>query len=821
LIFSLLFGILTGFFMKKLFLNFRAYLPAILVVGVLLIPEIIFAQSVNASTEPGSDTLKALAELSGVIIEILTFLALLMLNFFGDLLGTDMITGKEAMEAIRPMWMWVRNLTNIMFVGVLLFLAFSNLFSSLGFGGEGGSWTIKEKLPKLIIAIIAINFSLLGLKVVIDAINVGTVAILGIADNRLEPDINGLRKTLKGSRSWVKIDKTRKEEIETSITVDSNEKILTPDEVSEINVKSGIDCTNTWDKFTADGTKTCDADGCAIFAESGSDWFVCRGFTEAINDMFCRNWIQMDKGDDATQARRDYAEGDDKCVFMMQPEKFETILEPGSEPGQNLFGAFGSVFMHLERLPALGADINSLGAVVTNTLFSAILAIAFIVALVAIFIAMVSRVIVLWITLVFSPLLIGASILGVDGGKGGDISEKIVTHLIMPLKVAAAFAIGFVMMSAMMEWHADTTESTFIFGSALSQLGIDEYGFLWQIATIVIFWKVAFWAVEGSLADTLVQGVRSAAEIVGESAARSLTIDRPMFSVGTGENKSEFSVGSLLKMPQLYSNYNSRKAQLMDEGLENVLGWKKVGFAKVIQESKMDAKSVDSVKKVIIQAKDLNEFISNKDQFADKIKFTFGAGVADKFRTINNIDDVNTALKEIAVNTGESPITLQLSDFGNSEKEEGKSPVKVGGTEVRTYGELKDVAKGQTLKVEQMPGIMSLPGAPSTIKDLLGNIKDLNVTFAKGIKIDGTKAYMNLKSDKKGTVQPVILDLAGVSDLNGLNAKIGTLKDEQKADMGSDDTIKKELLQTAGLSEGTHQWNSTENKFEVKSTPPT
>lgn len=592
--------------MKKLFIRFRAYLPVIFVIGLLLLPNIGFAQ--ETPLDPGSDTLEGLADVLGLIISVLTFLALLMINFFGELLGTSMITGPEPMAAIQPMWMWVRNLTNILFVGVLLFLAFSNLFSSLGVGGEGGNWTIKEKLPKLIIAIVAINFSLLGFKVVIDAINVGTVAILGIADHRLEPDMTGIQEVLSGTRTWIKIDEDRQKAIKESLDNGYS------DEKSDIDVAGGNDCSTQWGTFINDNSSSCtDESKCALFAKDGSDIFVCRGFTESINDLFCRDWIE-ESGD----GYADQVGGDDKCLFMMKKDSFSTMITPKSEPGQNLFAAFGSVFMHLEKLPALGAEINSLGSVVTNTLFSAILAIAFIVALVAVFIAMVVRVILLWVVLVFSPLLVGASILGVDGGKGGDISGKIVTHLIMPLKVAAAFAVGFVMMSAMVEWHTETGETSFVFGPALSQLGVNEYAFLWQIATIVLFWMVAFWAVEGSLADKLIQGVKGAAETLATVTAKSLTVDRPMFTVGTGDKESQFSLGSVLAAPSALANAKQARDNKMKATMAQAFGITQSDFAKGLQGKTFS--NVEDFKRYLLSAGSKGEAGSHYKEIAEALR---------------------------------------------------------------------------------------------------------------------------------------------------------------------------------------------------------
>jgi len=651
--------------MKKFISRFRGYLPVILFIGLLLIPALGFAQDADASQ--GSTALKGLAAISGVIIEVLTFLALLMLNFFGDLLGTEMITGEEAMRNIVPMWRWIRDLTNILFVGVLLFLAFSNLFSSFGVGGEGGNWTIKEKLPKLIIAIIAINFSLLGFRVAIDAVNVGTVAIFGIADTKLEPDINGLNNKLKTSHTWIKIDDKQQKDLK---------KGKIPVEINTESIAGGGDCGKEWDNAFTDGAcKTLLAKGkdktdCILTGIKEGEIYACRGFRESINDLFCRKWVTWKKGDYTKQAQ-----ADNKCVFMIK-DNFDTILTPKSEPGQNLFAAFGSVFMHLERLPALGADINNLNDVLLNTLFSVILALAFIVALVVVFIAMLGRLIVLWIALVFSPLLVGASILGIDGGKGGEISGKIVTHLIMPLKIAAAFAVGFVMMSAMVEWNGGDAESSFIFGSALSQLGQNEYSFLWQIATIVLFWMAAFWAVEGSVADTLIKQIQTGAELLATTTAKTLTIDRPLFTVGTAGKEVEFSLGTLFAAPKLYSIHEGKKVEKQKENLNDFMGWNtKTGFTKTMDE--FDLKKTGASLQAMLLTGTAEQVLASikNGTLATKMKLVgFKEDEIKQLDGVTDIGGINTLLNSLKNTT---TTNLKSSDFGKTATATGtKSPTE-------------------------------------------------------------------------------------------------------------------------------------------------
>ena len=148
-----------------------------LVLLMLLLPNIGFA------AEP--DILQNFGKMAAVMIHLLVAVFLLIVQFGGDLLGTEFITGDNIMVSLLPMWRFFRNITNIGFVLILLFIAASNLYSSFASDG-GGEWTIGKKLPKVIFAMIAVNFSLLFFRVAIDFVNVGTISILSITDRAIE-----------------------------------------------------------------------------------------------------------------------------------------------------------------------------------------------------------------------------------------------------------------------------------------------------------------------------------------------------------------------------------------------------------------------------------------------------------------------------------------------------------------------------------------------------------------------------------------------------------------------------------------------------------
>ncbi len=455
----------------------------------------------NNSKSSGNVTknvLEDVAQVLSVFISILTFLSLLILDWGGTLIGTDMITGPEVMEAIRPMWVIVRNLTNIGFVIVLLFLAFANLFT---FGQ--GNWTIKEKLPRIIMALIAINFSLLTFKVVIDAVHVGTISLLSISDTALQArEADGLTKLMEQ-----RFDK------------------------------------NTYEK-------------CAGTKEDG-----CLSFEETIAEMFC----------DKDTAGKFKEPLEENCLFTINPSYTEEgggiSITANNESARNLFLAFGVFFQHLERLPMLSAKLSNWTGVLDNVIFSGIMALAFMVALVCVFLALLVRVAILWIAMIFSPLIFAGSIMEF-GDKASTATDMIFKALIMPLKIAGAFAVTFVMLTAMADVNfSGEAGNLVILGPALSQFGTNAYAILWQIMTVVIFWKVAFWALEDSpISGMIIEKIKAGAETAGGYIAKTATVDQTVIPVGAGGQK--IGLSALSKFPELLGRSRDREMEKQGRTLE-------------------------------------------------------------------------------------------------------------------------------------------------------------------------------------------------------------------------------------------------------------
>lgn len=419
-------------------------------------PDLAFAQSGATN-----DALKNFAEIAATLVHVITAIAMIMVQFFPAIWGSELITGDQVTEMLRPMWIYIRNLTNIAFVGMILFLAFSNLVTS----GKGiKDWNIKSKLGPVILGLVAINFSLLAMRVLVDVVHVGTVALLSIADPIIET--RGVN------------------------------------DISDYYARS-VD-TKTFEP--------CDAAG-------GSS--TCKSIRDITNNTFCAS--------------------DDACLFKIKEiSAIKAEAEKMNSPEKkNIMLGFATFFMKLESLPLLSADTGGLLDVLDSTIFSLIFGVAYLLALMAMFVVLLVRVVMMWLFIIFSPILVTSWVFGFNIPM---ISDNFWKYLLVPVKAAGALAFGFVMISALetmtipVEYYTSVIEP----GASLKNLwGPDEFGgwrMLWKVLTVVLFWKVVF---DFALKDIegvsgIVGGIKNFGEKAGQAGLTMAADNVPIGIPGVG-----------------------------------------------------------------------------------------------------------------------------------------------------------------------------------------------------------------------------------------------------------------------------------------------
>lgn len=165
----------------------RAYLVPLMLLGLFIHPGLAFA---GADTD--EDVQETLASLLSTFLTFLQAILWPVLMAIGDLMDTSLILGPGMEERLKQIWVILRDLVNISFVLVLLFVAFYNV---LGLGGGEGELAIKTALPKIVLGLVLVNFTFLGGRVILDLTNVATTAVFALPNSIMVTDKEGIKAT--------------------------------------------------------------------------------------------------------------------------------------------------------------------------------------------------------------------------------------------------------------------------------------------------------------------------------------------------------------------------------------------------------------------------------------------------------------------------------------------------------------------------------------------------------------------------------------------------------------------------------------------------
>ena len=153
-------------------------LAVLALMAIIVIPQFAFAQGTIPFSSPEIEKIyQQMVSFLLVIMEFMQRLIWPVLLMIGGLLKTDILYSAGMEEAMLAIWTNIRNIVNILFVLILLGIAFYNVM-----GGKQQDYHIKAILPKFVIALIAVNFSFLMVKVLVDGVSVVTTAIFALPD---------------------------------------------------------------------------------------------------------------------------------------------------------------------------------------------------------------------------------------------------------------------------------------------------------------------------------------------------------------------------------------------------------------------------------------------------------------------------------------------------------------------------------------------------------------------------------------------------------------------------------------------------------------
>ena len=464
----------------------------------------------------------------------------------GGLLNNELIFTNGMDQRLYDIWVQIRNIVNIVFVIVLVGIA---LYSVLGISSENSQYSIKTVLPKLIVGIIAVNFSFLGIKVILDATTVVTTAIFAIPNQTL------------GTLQDMKV-------------VDSSDK----DVVEELCKKM----------YGSDGTVD--------------------DFNEKINDLMYKNFAatkpgvlnQRDKAATIKSAIEADKEGNLKAEFTDYQKANKPICEAKNNKlaltsnGEDFLSKFrsnnaalamainmgGILFIDRSTGLSTGSDIMQLAI---GIVFSFALNVVYMFAFLTLFLVLIARLVVVWISLAFSPIIVlGMTVPGMEKiDMFKKIQDSFVKHVTAPIVIAITMTIGWVMLSALSSLGLETASAPgSVMGMAVPGIplpGLETMqSLIAAICTAAVVWMGATSAAEGTYVDGVVKSVGGVLTKAGKFIGRAPFMYAPILPIQLKDREGNTRNASLSEAfggtENLMTNFRQAQAQKQREFGQQVWG---------------------------------------------------------------------------------------------------------------------------------------------------------------------------------------------------------------------------------------------------------
>ena len=386
------------------------------------------------------------------------------INFFafqiGNFLGTDYVYEGSMGKMLQKIWVITRNLVNIVFVFLLLIMALQTIFNP-GFGMD----ELKKKLLLFVAIVVAVNFSWLGTKVVLDASNVATQAIFAIPSGLVGNDSVAYEQCV----------------------VSSNPEEPTRGACTPSAIFAPADAADKPVLYFEDNEKRKDGDSnhCERVKEAYAEAYDSEGKAKKLDD----------DNDSKKFQKRTSICMENLNLFSYDQNTAVVYLTYGMARIQNLVQA------HKTNDPI---------QLSVGVLMSLIIQTAYTVSLMALFIALIIRMLALWIFVAFSPVLVLMLYFKGDGNNPlQEVEDKFsitqfVNWAFVPAKVGAIFVVAFIMISAGQSLGKYTgtlvnnleTKSgvpNYIYEPQSLFGGMDSLqNLLWLIMTVVILWMGVF-----------------------------------------------------------------------------------------------------------------------------------------------------------------------------------------------------------------------------------------------------------------------------------------------------------------------------------------
>lgn len=400
------------------------------------LPHLAHAQAASGDTSINA-ILNSINIYTNVLLRTLSSVFWPVLLMIGSLLDTGLIFGGPMEERLLSAWVEIRNLVNIIFVLILVAVAIYNV---LGLGEDGGPLPLgyKKVMPQFVIALILVNFSFVGVKMVLDLSNVVTGAVFALPAKTIAAD--GVSAEM--------------------------EKAICSKRAKEVPVY------NLW----------CTSE---------------KKFNETAKQYF----NQLDRN--------------------------------------NISVVYAIRYGKATELKFIREGVKDLGQLGFNIIFNTILFIVYTIGFIALFLVLATRLVVIWLALVMSPLFALTMVLpnlSQLGGGIGDVKDKVIGSIVAPITIGLTMSVGYIMLDALSVSSAidpmlSSSSLTAIDANALPTNITTLQQLLVAVGSIVVVWKGVQGAAEKTYASGIVGGIMNKVLAIGTGIAK-LPLLAPIIPVG-------------------------------------------------------------------------------------------------------------------------------------------------------------------------------------------------------------------------------------------------------------------------------------------------
>lgn len=464
-----------------------------------------------STADPSSSANDVAANLLAGLSKIIKLLQVIfwpILLMIGSLMQNDILYGAGMEQRLLEIWANIRNIVNIFMVLILLGIALSNVV-----GGAMENYHLKVILPKFIIALIAVNFTFIGIKVVLDAVNIVSTAIFALPKS-----------------------------VEDSLR---NQTITDPDKIG---------------MFTrADIKAMCSS---IYGADAGSaEYRENIRISETAGGVGSSICVQVE------------SDGLNKSFLSPKAATFFTTLN--SNNAALVMAITFQKANLLDKVYGNATKLN-IDTITINVLFSIVLYVIFGTAFVALFVTLLVRLVVLWIMIAISPLMVLPFVLPekLKSMLGeGDLVNKFVKNAIVPIPIALVMSVGYVMLQGLEHVNLvgggnkinlkTPTVSLNLLTSGLSTL----QQLLVALGAAAFIWVGVFAAMKDTYSHGITDAIKGGVGTAGKELSKFALGSIPLFPIKNKSGKTEMAsagavgqaVHQLRMLPQQKFNEDSQR----------------------------------------------------------------------------------------------------------------------------------------------------------------------------------------------------------------------------------------------------------------------